>query len=146
MSLPIAPSGEPARAPSRARRAVRVMPPRVPNPAPAGAATTFARVTGRALWRLGVRGGDHVLLRRIRVAPDGALASVADPAGRSALWRVRHDRDALALLAASEEPVARTAPWPEVQGVVVAVLRKGEPRPLRRRPPRFAVDGAAGAE
>jgi len=101
--------------------------PELPSPARPGGPLAFARVVGRALAGAGVRDGDHVLLARTRVAPDGALASVVDLSGRGALWRVRRDRDALALYAGGTTPVGRTGPWPDVQGVVVGILRKFDP-------------------
>jgi hypothetical protein len=103
--------------------------PDLPSPTRPGDDVAFARVAGRALARAGVRDGDHVLLRRTRVAPDGSLASVVDRSGRGALWRVRHDRDALALYDGGETRVGRTGPWPEVMGVVVGILRKFETNP-----------------
>ena len=106
---------------------VRLVAPDLPSPARPGEDVAFARVSGRALRGAGVRHGDHVFLRRTRVAPDGALAAVVDRSGRGALWRVRHDRDALALYAGGATRVGRTGPWPEVTGVVVGILRKFDP-------------------
>lgn len=108
---------------------VRLVAPDLPSPARPGEDVAFARVSGRALGGAGVRHGDHVFLRRTRVAPDGALAAVVDRSGRGALWRVRHDRDALALYAGGATRVGRTGPWPEVTGVVVGILRKFDPAP-----------------
>lgn len=103
---------------------VRLVAPEVPSPARPGGAVAFARVAGRALAGAGVRDGDHVFLARTPVVPDGALASVVDPSGRGALWRVRHDRDALVLYDGTRTRVGRTGPWPDVQGVVVGILRR----------------------
>jgi hypothetical protein len=113
--------------PSRRRR-VRLAAPTLPSPIVPGSDVAFARVTGARLAREGVRNGDHVLLARRASAYDGAIASVVDRTGRGSLWRVRHDRAALELFDGAETPAARTAPWPEVTGVVVAVLRRTPPR------------------
>ncbi|MBL9087822.1 MAG: hypothetical protein JNM10_11855 [Planctomycetia bacterium] len=120
---PVARADDP---PRRRRRPppVRLVAPDRPSPARPGEDVAFARVAGRALVGAGLRPGDHVFLWRTRVAPDGALASVVDRSGRGAVWRVRHDRDALALYDGGATRVGRTGPWPEVTGVVVGILRK----------------------
>lgn len=107
---------------------MRLVAPALPNPTRPTDDVAFARVEGTALTRAGVREGDHVWLWRTRVAPDGALASVVDRSGRGALWRVRRDRDALALYDGGPTQVGRTGPWPSVTGVVVAILRKFDDR------------------
>lgn len=106
---------------------VRLGAPTEPSPLRPGGDVALARVEGDGLRALGVRDGDHVLVRRQRTAADGDLAVVADPSGRGALWRVHPDRDALLLCCDDGPPVARTGPWPEVRGIVVGVWRRAMP-------------------
>jgi len=131
--------GRRTRPTSSARRPVRLAAPVVENPARAGTDLAIARVRGGRLSREGVRDGDHVFLvpgrhaarsrsfdaaALLRSGARGALASVVDRTGRGSLWRVRPDRDALALYDGGDVPAGRTGPWPDVAAVVVGVLRK----------------------
>ena len=107
-----------------AARPVRLLEPSVPSPFAPGRSVVLARVAGSLLEPLGVRDGDHVALERTDRAEHGDLAAVLDPWGRSALWRVYAEGDALRLSTGDPAHARRTGPHPRVQGVVVGILRK----------------------
>ena len=90
-----------------------------------GRETAFARVRGDALAALGIRDGDHVVLVRREEAASGDVAAVLDERGEATLWQVYPEGDALRLSTGRPGEEQRVSPAPRIQGVLVAVLRRG---------------------
>jgi SOS-response transcriptional repressor LexA len=113
------------RPPSPPFEPVRLIAPDRAGPFVPGRETALAKVAGHGLEALEIRDGDHVVLVRRDHAEHGDLAAVLDDRGQATLWKVYPEPDALRLSSGRPGAERRIRPPPRIQGVVVAVLRRG---------------------